>query len=41
MRGLPVGAIRLNRPRERDHVMEQAIAVNRPYLSGGVADLVA
>ena len=41
MRGLPVGAIHLNRPPERDHVMEQAIEVNRAYLRGGIADLVA
>jgi len=41
MRGFLVGAIHPNRPRERDHVMEQAIEVNRPYLRGGIADLVA
>lgn len=41
MRGLPVRAVHLNRPREYDHVMKQAIEVNRPYLRWGVADLVA
>jgi ribosomal protein L34E len=41
MRGLPVGAVHPNRPRECDHVVKQAIEVNRPYLRGGVADLVA
>jgi hypothetical protein len=41
MRALPVGAVHPNRPRECDHVMKQAIEVNRPYLRGRVADLVA
>ncbi len=41
MRGLPVGAVHLNRPRKCDRVMKQAIEVIRPYLRGGVADLVA
>jgi ribosomal protein L34E len=30
--GLPVGAVHPNRPCECDHVMKQAIEVNRPYL---------
>src|SRR4029077_1614043 len=30
--GLPVGAVHPNRPRECNHVMKQAIEVNRPYL---------
>jgi hypothetical protein len=30
MHGLPVGAIHLNLLREYDHVMKQAIEVNRP-----------
>ena len=41
MGGLLVGAVHPNCRPERDHVMEQAIEVNRPYLRGGVADLVA
>ena len=32
MRGLPVGAVHPNRRGECDHVMKQAIEVNRPYL---------
>jgi len=39
MRGLPVGAV--HPKRKYDYVMKQAIEVNRPYLRGGVADLVA
>jgi hypothetical protein len=41
MRALPVRAVHPNRPREFDYVMNQAIEVNRLYLRGGVADLVA
>jgi len=38
---LKVGAVHPNRPRECDHLMKQAIEVNRAYLRGGVADFVA